>query len=319
MSPIYPAPRRALPPRTEFTEPALLRAIATSCVLALSQNTGTPAPAMTDTRFPYARTVACLAVAASLLAACANGGTGEDELEGGDPRVDRVDAGTRADGSRADGAAVGTDAGRADAAVITDSAARDGSSPRPDSAVSTPDANPGVCTPLYSTSNQACSDCSRSQCCASMNGFFGNAQQPAFAACINACGATTACIASCTTNYPTAGAQFQSYYGCTQLSCQTACGTPGGGGGGTCTPTQNLPATFPAICNTCARTSCCSSMNAFYTSVDVRNYTDCLDLLGCDGTDPTCDLICDRAYPAGSAQARGFVTCMQTTCAAQCP
>ncbi len=177
----------------------------------------------------------------------------------------------------------------------------------------------GACSPQYTTQNQACSDCSRSQCCSSMNAFFGDASYQNFATCLNGCGGGTSCVQSCKTQYPAIGSKFDAYYGCTQLSCSSACGSGGGGGGGTCTPTQNLPSTFPAACNSCARASCCSSMNTFYTSTQVLDYLDCLDLLGCDGTDPTCDLVCVRAYPTGAAQADAFVSCIQTSCAAQCP
>jgi hypothetical protein len=180
----------------------------------------------------------------------------------------------------------------------------------------------GTCSPQYSTPNQACSDCSRSQCCSSMNAFFADPSYQNFATCLNGCGGGTSCVSNCKVQYPAIGSKFDAYYGCTQLSCSSACGTGGGGGGGgggTCTPTQNLPSTFPAACNTCARTSCCSSMNTFYTSTQVLDYLDCLDLLGCDGTDPSCDLICMRAYPAGAAQADAFVSCIQSSCAAQCP
>lgn len=250
-----------------------------------------------------------LVAGSMFLLACANG-----EAAAGDDIAweAREDAGTAPTGG--DAGLPSTDSGSSPAADAGSGRA-DAGSPAFDAGTG---GGGGTCSPQYTTPNQPCSDCSRSQCCSSMNAFFADASYQNFATCLNGCGGGTSCVANCKTQYPAIGAKFDAYYGCTQLSCATACGS-GGGGGGSCTPTQNLPSTFPAACNSCARSSCCSSMNTFYTSMDVLDYLDCLDLLGCDGTDPTCDLVCMRAYPAGAAQADAFVSCIQSSCAAQCP
>jgi hypothetical protein len=242
------------------------------------------------------------------LVACANG----DVASGEDPTGDWI-----ADG----GLSQPRDAGAGGGGALADAGAtppRDAGTTTPgtDAGSGTPtvDAGTGACTPQYSTGNQACSDCSRSQCCSSMNAFFADASYSNFSTCLNGCGGTTSCVQTCKQQYPGIGAKFDAYYGCTQISCQAACGSSsggGGGGGGTCTPRYNVNA--PAACNTCLRTQCCASMNAFFDEPEAMDFLDCLDLLGLPIT--TCQL----AFPNGARVVLAYDACITSSCAVACP
>ncbi len=249
-----------------------------------------------------------LVVAALFSVACATGETAQD---------DPVGAAIGSGGIKRDASAGGTDSG----SVLTDAGTgRDsstgGGSTGVDAGVSPSfDAGGGGggCVPQYSTQNQACSDCSRSQCCTSMNAFFSDPNQSAFSSCLSGCGATTSCVSTCTSSYPAAGQKFQAYYGCSQLSCQTACGSSSGGGGGTCTPRYNVNAS--ATCNTCLRTSCCDAMNGFFDEPTALDYADCIDPLGLGLSTRTCAIV----YPAGAAAYDAYDACINSSCFASCP
>jgi hypothetical protein len=146
-----------------------------------------------------------------------------------------------------------------------------------------------------------------------MNAFFSDASYANFSTCLNGCGGTTSCAQTCKQQYPGIGAKFEAYYGCTQISCQAACGSGsgGGGGGGTCTPRYNVNA--PAACNTCLRGQCCSTMNAFFDEPEAMDFLDCLDLLGLPIT--TCQL----AFPNGARVVLAYDACITSSCAVACP
>ena len=145
-----------------------------------------------------------------------------------------------------------------------------------------------------------------------MNAFFSDPNQASFSSCLNGCGATTSCVSTCTSSYPSAGQKFQAYYGCSQLSCQTACGSSTGGGA-TCTPRYNVNAS--ATCNSCLRASCCDSMNAFFDEPTTLDYADCIDPLGLGLSARTCAVV----YPAGAAAYNAYDSCINSSCLASCP
>ncbi len=255
-----------------------------------------------------ARTISAALVSGALfLVACANG----DVATGEDPIGEWIADGGLDKPRDAGGGSLIADAGPTprDAGTTNPPTGADSGSVTPAA-----DAGPSVCAPQYTTQNQACSDCSRSQCCSSMNAFFGDSGYQNFSTCLNGCGGTTACVQSCKTQYPGIGAKFDAYYGCTQLSCASACGSggSGGGGGSTCTPRYSLNSAPPA-CNTCLRTQCCSTMNAFFDEPEAMDFLDCLDLLGLPLT--TCQL----AFPNGARVTLAYDACITSSCSAACP
>ena len=254
-----------------------------------------------------------LAATALFSVACATGDVAGDDPVGGAVASGAI--GRDASTVRADAGSVAHDSGTIDAGSVRDSSTGGGSTGQDSGSVAfdAGGGGGGACVPQYSTQNQACSDCSRSQCCTSMNAFFSDSNQPAFASCLNGCGATSSCLSTCTSSYPSAGQKFQSYYGCSQLSCASACGSSSGGGGTTCTPRYNTNA--PATCNTCLRTSCCDSMNAFFDEPSTLDYADCIDPLGF-GLSPS---MCQILFPAGAAAYAPYVSCIGSSCAVACP
>jgi hypothetical protein len=263
-----------------------------------------------------ARTLSLALVSGTLfLVACANG-----ELETGeDPTGEWI-----ADGGMSAARDGGTGIVRVDSGTTPkpDSGTTNPPAPTVDSGTTTPtpavDSGSGACAPQYTTGNQACSDCSRSQCCSSMNAFFGDSSYQNFSTCMNGCGGTTSCVQSCKTQYPAIGAKFDAYYGCAQLSCSSACGSSGGGGGGggTCTPQYNWdPSGTSAACNTCARSQCCAEMNAMFSNPQTSAYFSCLST----AVDQLDVLLCDTLYRSASQATSTYFDCENLRCAASCP
>ena len=262
-----------------------------------------------------ARSLSIALVSGTLfLVACANG-----DLEAGeDPTGEWI-----ADGGLNAARDGGTGPARIDSGTTParDSGSTNPPTPTADSGVQpTIDSGSGACTPQYSTSNQACSDCSRSQCCSSMNACFADPSYQNFSTCLNGCGGTTACVQNCKTQYPGIGAKFDAYYGCTQLSCSSACGSSGGGGGGgggTCTPQYNWDAASgtSAACNTCARAQCCAEMNAMFSNSQTSGYFSCLST----AQDQFDVLLCDALFPNGSQVTNAYFDCENLRCGTSCP
>lgn len=202
-----------------------------------------------------------------------------------------IDEGTLADGggdattdaSTGDGAAEGAVDGGSDVAIVE-----------------------GGCGDFtFASGNGACQTCLETSCCADLTACAGVASCVTFAGCLFACAdGDEACVGACENRAQNSAPRDQ-LLACRASQCASACETKCGG-----------RPTFPsATCQSCAEVSCCDTQTACFDDAD------CVEILSCSCAqgDVGCLSACESRHSAGTTHYAAYASCLQSSCASQCP
>jgi hypothetical protein len=156
----------------------------------------------------------------------------------------------------------------------------------------------------FTSSDPTCESCLTDYCCASGEACYNDST-------CTSCVTSTSPPSNCTSNIA-----FNNFANCYSSYCTSACsGIPQGDAGA---PSAcGLGTSMPA-CDTCMDTSClaqCGTCSA--------TGSPCMTFLTCAGAcasgDQTCVNNCATQSPTGASEYDALITCLQTSCATQCP
>jgi hypothetical protein len=166
------------------------------------------------------------------------------------------------------------------------------------------------CTAQLDSSAEACETCVASSCCDEYSAIVNSSDADEFMACYDAC-SSNSCVASCVTDYPTAGGNFEEFVVCGNNSCDSECNSDPD-----TDPVQNecYDSTETDSCNICLASSCCDELASVVSSSDSDGFITCI---GSCSTQ-SCLATCEDEYPIAGGNYQDFESCGNTSCASSC-